>query len=492
MLSQHLLILPVLLPAALAALSLLLGRRLALKRGLALLGGGVMLLLSLSLLLWADQGGIQVYRLGGWQPPFGILLQMDRLSAWMLALTALLAMEVQAYAAITDWDKRGAFFHELFWLQWMGLNGAFLTGDLFNLFVFFELLLIASYGLLVHGDGKARIDAGLRYVTLNLAGSALFLIAVSLLYGLTGTLNMADMARRVALLTPEQVPWLRSAALLLFIVFALKAALWPLNAWVRGTYSAASGPVAALFAIMTKVGVYAIFRVYTLIFGSANDASNGLLSPWLPWLALLTLLLGSLLALAAKTLRGLAGGLVVGSVGMLLFGFGVATPDALAASLYYLPHSTLAVAVLYLLADQLNLRRDAGDSLNAGGVGDQRLALLFVLVAVLLAGLPPSAGFLAKLWLLQSLPLVASAWWTALVLLAALLSLIALARAGSSLFWQEARGRWHVARPGTLLPLSALLLMALALAAFAAPLSGYCQRMAEQLLLSSRYIEVLR
>ena len=157
MLSQHLLILPVLLPAALAALSLLLGRRMVLKRGLALLGGGVMLLLSLSLLLWADHGAIQVYRLGGWQPPFGIMLQLDRLSAWMLVLTALLALEVQAYAAISNWDRRGSFFHELFWLQWMGLNGAFLTGDLFNLFVFFELLLIASYGLLVHGDGKARI-----------------------------------------------------------------------------------------------------------------------------------------------------------------------------------------------------------------------------------------------------------------------------------------------------------------------------------------------
>lgn len=492
MLSQHLLILPVLLPAALAAISLLLGRRLALKRGLALLGGAAMLLLSLSLLMWADQGAIQVYRLGGWQPPFGIMLQMDRLSAWMLALTALLAIEVQAYAAITDWDKRGSFFHELFWLQWMGLNGAFLTGDLFNLFVFFELLLIASYGLLVHGDGKARIDAGLRYVTLNLAGSALFLIAVSLLYGLTGTLNMADMARRVAMLAPEQVPWLRSAALLLFIVFALKAALWPLNAWVRGIYSAASGPVAALFAIMTKVGVYAIFRVYTLVFGSAADASSGLLQPWLPWLALLTLLLGSVLALAAKTLRGLAGGLVLGSVGMLLFGFGAATPDSLAASLYYLPHSTLAVAVLYLLADQLNLRRDGGDALNAGGVGDHRLALLFVLAAVLLAGLPPSAGFLAKLWLLQSLPQTASGWWTALVLLAALLSMIALARAGTALFWQEARGHWRPARAGTLLPLSVLLGAALALALLAGSWSGYCQRMAEQLLLTGRYIEVLR
>lgn len=492
MLSQHLLILPVLLPAALAALSLLLGRRMALKRGLALLGGGLMLLLSLSLLLWADHGAIQVYRLGGWQPPFGIMLQLDRLSAWMLVLTALLALEVQAYAAISNWDKRGAFFHELFWLQWMGLNGAFLTGDLFNLFVFFELLLIASYGLLVHGDGKARIDAGLRYVTLNLAGSALFLIAVSLLYGLTGTLNMADMARRVALLGPEQAPWLRSAALLLFIVFALKAALWPLNAWVRGTYSAASGPVAALFAIMTKVGVYAIIRVYTLVFGSASDASSGLLLPWLPWLGLLTLLLGSLLALAAKTLRGVAGGLVVGSVGMLLFGFAVATPATLAATLYYLPHSTLAVAVLYLLADQLRLRRDAGDLLNAGGVADKHLALLFVLVAVLLAGLPPSAGFLAKLWLLQGLPVQAPGWWMGVVLLAALLSMIALARAGSALFWQEMRGSWLPARAGTLLPLSALSLMALALALFAEPLSAYCQRMAEQLLLTSSYIEVLR
>ena len=492
MLSPHLLIVPVLLPALLAALSLLLGRRLALKRGLALVGSAALLIVDVTLLAWADQGTIQIYRLGGWQPPFGIMLQLDRLAAMMLVLTALLAVEVQAYASISGWDGRGKFFHELFWLQWMGLNGAFLTGDLFNLFVFFEVLLIASYGLLLHGDGRARIDAGLRYVILNLAGSALFLIAASLLYGLTGTLNMADMARHIASLGASEGQWLRSAGLLLFVVFALKAALLPLNAWLRGTYGAASGPVAALFAIMTKVGVYAIIRVYSLIFGPDADAVSGLLQPWLAPLALATLLGGAMLALAAQTLRALAGGLVIGSVGLLLFGFGVATPVALAALLYYLPHTTLVMAALYLLADQLNLRRPAGDSLRGGGVKDTRLALLFAVAAILAAGLPPSAGFLAKLWLLQGLPYAAPGWWIGAVLLAALLSMIALARAGSALFWQAAAEPLKPAPVGSGMPIAILLALAMVAALGAAPLAAFCQRTAAQLLQAASYTELIR
>src|SRR5690606_10776994 len=189
-----------------------------------------------------------------------------RLSAMMLVLTALLALATSVYARGGD-AERGPHFHALFHFQLMGLNGAFLTADLFNLFVFFEVLLMASYGLLLHGSGAARLKASIPCVAFNLAGSSLFLIAISLCYGLTGTLNMADLAERVAALPGTDTAAVRAAGLLLLVVFSVKAALLPLYFWLPATYSSATAPVAALFAIMTKVGIYSIARMYTLVFG---------------------------------------------------------------------------------------------------------------------------------------------------------------------------------------------------------------------------------
>src|SRR5690606_16477118 len=196
--------------------------------------------------------------------PFGIVLVLDRLSALMLALTALLAVPVLWFACRGD-DRRGPNFHALFQFQLMGINGAFLTGDLFNLFVFFEVLLIASYALLMHGQGKARAKAGLHYVVLNLAGSSLFLFGLGLMYAATGTLNMADVGRLVSNGAVSSPLLLQVSAALLLIVFALKAAVLPLSFWLPGAYAAASAPVAALFAIMTKIGLYAIWRLWPLL-----------------------------------------------------------------------------------------------------------------------------------------------------------------------------------------------------------------------------------
>jgi multicomponent K+:H+ antiporter subunit D len=196
----------------------------------------------------AADGGVTAYLLSNWQAPFGIVLAVDRLAALMLTLTAVLAL-ASLLAAAPRWHRRGAHFHPLFQMQVMGLNGAFLTADLFNLFVFFEVLLIASYGLLLHGGGRRRLHASLHYVTLNLVGSALFLLGVSLLYGVTGTLNMADLAVKVAQAPEADVGLLHAAGLLLLVVFGLKAAVLPLGLWLPTTYSAASAPVAALFLL---------------------------------------------------------------------------------------------------------------------------------------------------------------------------------------------------------------------------------------------------
>ena len=255
-LTDHLPILPVAIPALAAPFALLLMRR---RRGLALGIGFAACLaqLAVAVLLMARVSGgtILTYRLGDWPAPFGIVLVADRLAALMLVLTAVLALTVLLHAVVTKADRKGWHFHPLFQFQLMGLSGAFLTGDLFNLFVFFEVLLIASYGLMLHGQGPARLKAGVQYVVVNLVGSALFLIALGMLYALTGTLNMADMGLRVRDVAPEDQGLLRIAALLLASVFALKAAVVPLHLWLPRTYAAATPAVAALFAIMTKVGV---------------------------------------------------------------------------------------------------------------------------------------------------------------------------------------------------------------------------------------------
>ena len=291
----HLMLLPIVLPLLTAALMLLLREeqqrtKLVLNLGSTLLG----LLVAVVLLVWTDQQGepatMGIYLPGNWPAPFGIVLALDRLSALMLVLTSCVGLASALYAS-AGWHRVGVHYHPLFQFQLMGLCGAFLTADLFNLFVFFEIVLAASYGLLLHGSGRARVIAGLHFIAINLAASSLFLIGVSMLYGLTGTLNMADLAQSVALVQESDRGLLHAAAAILATAFLIKAAVWPLNFWLVPAYSAATAPVGALFAIMTKVGVYAILRLWTLVFGSAAGESALFGSLWLTSAGLVTMAL---------------------------------------------------------------------------------------------------------------------------------------------------------------------------------------------------------
>lgn len=427
----HLPILPVLLPAGLAALMLLgLRGRPGAQRVLSLTGTAAVLALALHLLAVADQSQILVYRLGNWAAPFGIVLMLDRLAALMLVLTGVLALAVLAYAIGSGWDRRGMHFHTLWQFQLMGLNGAFLTGDTFNLFVFFEILLIASYGLMIHGAGAARLRAGLQYIAYNLAGSTLFLAALGVLYAATGTLNMADMAARVAQMPAGQGGLVSLGAVLLMLVFALKAALVPLHFWLPATYANAPGPVAALFAIMTKVGVYGMIRCGTLIF-----PDMALLPALLLPAAMLTLVVGQAGVLGARSLGRMAAFAALGSVGTLMLAVAQFTPQALAAGLYYLLHSTLAAGALFLTADAIVTRR--GDPwLRPAARLPGGLAVLYFIVAIAVAGMPPLSGFLGKLLILQaSWQSPAMIWIWSLVLVTSLLAIYGMTRAGTLLFW---------------------------------------------------------
>lgn len=479
---SHWPILPILVPLLAGAQLLILPSHERLKRALSLLATLALLPLSIYLLQLAGDGQLRVYALGGWQPPFGIVLLVDRLSAWLLLATAVLAVAALCYALRGD-DRLGPRFHALFQFQLLGINGAFLTGDLFNLFVFFEILLIASYALLLHGQGAERVRAGLHYVVLNLTGSALFLIALGMVYGASGTLNMADLSARAAQASGDQVPLLAAAGLLLLLVFALKAALLPLYFWLPRAYAAASAPVAALFAIMTKVGIYAILRLATLMFGAGAGELTNLVQPWLWPLALATVGLGAIGALAARSLQMLLAYLVVVSAGTLLAAVAVGTPSALAAGFYYLLHSTWVAGGLFLLADLIARQRgDKGGALVQGPAlqNPGLLGGLFFFGAVAVIGLPPLSGFLGKLLLLQAVPSLAL--W-AVVLLGSFAVLVALSRAGSTLFWRVGLSSLDSAEldRGRLGACLLLLSCALLLVVLAAPLLEYARAAAAQL-----------
>lgn len=496
---SHLVLLPVLLPLLAGTLLLLLRRILPLgaRRWINLGAVGAQVALALLLLEAVGGGEILVYALGNWPAPYGIVLVADRLAVWMLLITGLLAFFALLYA-IRGTDEGSRHFHPLFQLQLFGLNGAFLTGDIFNLFVFFEILLLASYGLLLHGGGAQRTRAGLHFVALNLAGSTLFLFAAGTLYGVLGTLNMADLAVRVAAAPPENLGLVRAAGLLLFGVFALKAGLIPLHLWLPAAYSATSAPVAALFAIMTKVGAYCLLRVGTLIFGREAGPLAGLYDPWLLPLALLTLALGALGVLSATGLGRQAAYLVVVSVGLLLSAFGLWTAAGIGAGLYYLAHSTLAAGALFLLGDRIALGRlDLSDRLNPGPQIPQAplVGALFFATAVLIAGLPPLSGFVGKLLVIRAaLADPAWPWVMGLILASGLLSVVALARSGSLIFFRAA-GPIPASSLATeipaLAPTMGLLALCLVLLVSAGPILGFGQAAADQLLHPQSYIQAV-
>lgn len=483
---QHLIVFPVVLP--LVAGILLLYQRQGLvryKRAVSVVATILLLFVTIALLRQADSGEITYYALGDWQAPFGIVLVLDRLSALMLLVTAVLAIGAVVFACAGD-DEKGSNFHGLFQWQLLGINGAFLTGDLFNLFVFFEVLLLASYALLLHGGGKARIQASVHYVVLNLAGSSLFLIAVGVLYGATGTLNMADMAIRVAELPEERTGLVTAGALMLLVVFGLKAAILPLYFWLPKAYASAPAPVAALFAIMTKVGIYAILRVYSLIFGESAGGLAALEHPWVWWLSLATLAAAGVGVMAARDLRLLVAYLVLVSVGTLLAGIGMRSPQAVSALLYYLIHTTLITGGLFLLAEMIGLQRGkAGTRLVKGRpmVQGAALAMLFFIGAIAVAGIPPFSGAFGKALMLNAAEGTQRLWLWPLLLLSSLASLVALSRAGSTLFWRSHRGNIS----GSALPRRQwfgvvwLLSAAPLLVALAGPVSSYTQATADQL-----------
>jgi multicomponent K+:H+ antiporter subunit D len=494
---SHWPILPVVVPFAASVLCLLIrGSGLGTQRVISTVSVLALLAVSAVLLSRTATDTIAVYPLGNWPAPYGIVLVVDRLSALMVALMSVLAFVV-LLPAIAGADAQGRHFHPLFQLQLAGLAGAFVTGDLFNLFVFFEILLLASYALLVHGGGPRRARAGLAYLVLNLAGSALFLIALGLIYGTLGTLNLADLALVLPRVEATDQALVRSAFALLVAVFLLKAAMLPLSFWLPPVYSAATAPVAALFAIMTKVGVYALLRVSAIGLESA-PMTQGLLDGWLPVLALLTIGVGTVGALAAASFAVVVANLILVSMGTLLVALAVGEAGATAAALYYLPHTTLVTAGLFLLGDAIaGQRAEAGDTLAKG----PRLASLaalggaYFVLGMAVSGVPPFSGFIGKIMVMQALSGTAfgAVTW-AVLLLSGLVVALVLARAASTYFWEpgkaapEADPTKPAAPTVSWIALAILVAASPVLAVAAGPVSSFVGAAAQQLHARQPYV----
>lgn len=496
---MHLTVLPLLLPLIGGFLLLFVGRdNLPLQRRLHLALVLGLIVISVLALKTALTGEYSLYQLGNWQPPFGIVLVLDQLSAMLVLLTSLLALAALLYAIASDTDSKGSHFHILFQLQLFGLNGAFLTGDLFNLFVFFEVLLLASYGLLLHGGGRLRTRAGLHYVVINLIGSTLFLFAVGTLYGILGTLNMADMAARMADLPAEDQGVVAAAGMLLLVVFGIKAAMFPLYLWLPAAYAQAPAAVAALFAIMTKVGLYAIIRVHGTVFGEQAGALAHLHSQWVLLLGMVTLALAALGVMAARGLREQVAYLVLASVAMLLIAIGLNTAEALAASLYYLVHSTLIAGAMFLLADMIRRGRGATqDQFIPGPLLPKMILIggLFMLAAIAMTGMPPLSGFFGKVMILHAA--LQHDWYgaiVAIVLVSGLLMIIAMARSGSLLFYRAHESHGESGEGSSHLAIAAVIGLLLAsplLVVFAQPFVAFTESTTAQLLNTQAYIDAV-
>lgn len=519
---DHLIIAPVLLPLVFAALLLLYDeRRRVLKSVISIIATFMLFIVAIMLVNMANTPDDRVipYLLGNWPAPYAIVLVLDRFSAMMVLLTSILGLAALCFS-LARWHKVGSHFHTLFQLLLMGLNGAFLTGDLFNLFVFFEVLLAASYGLVLHGTGATRVKAGLHYIAVNLAASSLFLIGVSMIYGVTGTLNMADLAQRIRDVPAEDLMFLQAGGAILGTAFLVKAGAWPLNFWLPTTYTAAAAPVAALFAIMSKVGIYVLLRLSLLFFGELTPGTTGFGNAALFYIGLATIAFGLIGVLASQALGRIAGYSVLVSSGTLLAAIGTGNVAVTGGALFYMVSSTLTISAFFLLIELVERGQDAAANVLAVTIeayGDEEeeeeeevgmvlpatLAILgacFAVSAILLIGLPPFSGFVAKIALLSALfnpagmgtdtPISAASWiYVALIILSGVAALIAMSRSGIRTFWASMEGNVPRVLVIELVPVAALLFLCLALTIQAAPVMRYLDATAQDLHRPHNYID---
>lgn len=430
-----LVIAPVVIPITMGALTMMFRHRIRTHAAIALASLAAMVVANAFLLIRVLNEGPVVMTMGRWLPPFGISFAADALGVTFALFASLVATICAAYAMrhIEPAERRYGFFPFLL-LMMAGVSGAFLTGDIFNLYVWFEVFVISSFGLIVLGSSKARIDGAVKYATLNLIATTLFLIATGYLYGIFGTLNMADIARKAAAIAPGAP--MMTLAVLYLLAFGMKAAAFPVNFWLPASYHTPRVVTAALFGgLLTKIGIYALLRSLIMLFPEQGGALSGLIA----WVAALTMILGALGALAQSDTRRMMGFLVISGVGIMLAGLATGGVVGLAGTILYAVHSMLVMTALYLLSGQM---REQGGSFSLHELSglyraSPLLAAIALILALAMAGLPPGSGLWPKIMLVKSAS-DAQDWWLAGAILASgFLSTLALGRLFILAFWRE-------------------------------------------------------
>ncbi|RUO35567.1 Na+/H+ antiporter subunit D [Aliidiomarina shirensis] len=427
--------LPILIPLLTGALCVMFWRYNAIQRALSLVGSFALLATSIWLMISVYNDGHVVMYMGNWEAPFGITLVADMLSAIMVVLTGMMAVAIAIYSLSSASPSHERFgYYPLMHLLLAGVAGSFLTGDIFNLYVWFEVMLIASFALLILGGERAQMEGAVKYVTLNLLSSAIFLSAIGLLYGLVGTLNMADIA--VKLGEAENAGLIDVIAVMFLIAFGIKAAAFPLFFWLPASYHTGPVAVSALFAgLLTKVGVYALFRVFTLIFNQNVDFTHEILL----WMAGFTMLTGVLGAAAQFEFRRILSFHIVSQIGYMILGLALFTPLALIGGVFYIMHHIIVKTNLFLISGITHRLLGTYDLKKLGGIYKSRpfLSILFLIPALSLAGVPPLSGFFAKFIIIRA-GVEADAWViTGIALLVGLLTLYSMIKIWAEVFWKK-------------------------------------------------------
>lgn len=432
--ADYLVVLPVIGPLIMSAFCLMLRRQQHVQPWIAGITLGVVFFGNIALALRVMETGPVFMAMGRWLPPFGISFNADALGVLMALTASLVSLVCVLYSAKSvDGDGRRYGFYPFLLMLTSGVSGAFLTADLFNLYVWFEVLLISSFGLIVLGNSHAQLDGAVKYAFLNLVATTLFLIGVGYTYGLFGTLNMADLTLRIA--ESDGLP-LGTVALLFIFAFAMKAAAFPLNFWLPASYHTPNIVTSALFAaLLTKVGIYALLRVGGMLLPGSFETFQGVLI----WVAALTSLLGAAGALASTDIRKILGFIVLSGIGAMFVGIAVATPDGLRGTVLYAVHSILVMAALYLAAGVIGRMTGSFDLRSVGGIysASPFFAALFLILVFAISGLPPFSGFWPKVILVRSSMEAGEGWLTAAYLVSSFIAMIAIGRVWLFAFWRN-------------------------------------------------------
>jgi len=492
-------VLPIALPLLAAAVSLLVSRWRWVQRAISLLTCTATVVLATVILLRADAETALVSQLGGWPAPFGITLIADRFGAIMLLISTIMILVVLVYALgqLDDEREFRLHFHPVYLVLSAGIAASFLTGDLFNLFVAFEVMLIASYVLITLGADKGQVRSGMTYVVINLLASTLFVTAVALIYAATGTVNLAHLAVRLA----ELPDGLRTAfGYLLLVIFGVKAGIFPLFFWLPDSYPTAPAPITALFAgLLTKVGVYTLIRTQTLLFPHDGAPSLVILV-----IAGLTMLIGVLGAIAQNDIKRILSFHIISQIGYMIFGLGLFTLAGIAGAVYYVIHHIVVKTSLFLVGGMIETGTGSGALSKLGGVARRApvLGLLFLAAALSLAGLPPFSGFVAKLALVQEGLNLNHGGIVAVSLLVSLLTLFSMTKIWGGAFWgkpEDVKGRVRADERPLRLKLNPLMLgattalvgLSVVISVAATPLYALSERAAETLVERDPYIDAV-